>query len=237
MQYLGGKSRIASQIINYIEAERSESQVWVEPFMGSCSVLSQARGKRIGSDKHKELVSMFKALQNGWIPPDSITEEEYNKIKNNRSAFPDHLVAFAGFACSFGGMYFDAFARSQEGGGVNFADRGKRMLLKKINLMRDVNFYHCDYYELDVPDKSVIYCDPPYKNTVGYGFEFNHDDFYQWCRDKVKEGHKVYISEYESPFRKVWKCNLRCAVDKKAGMREECLFSVHEPSLFTLRKY
>lgn len=235
MQYLGGKSRIAHHIINYIEAERGEDSCWIEPFVGSCSVISRARGKRIGSDIHKELISMFKALQAGWIPPSDITEEEYNNIKNNRSAFPDHLVAFAGFACSFGGKYFDTFAIDRRG--VNFADRGKRMLLKKIQRMKEVELHHCQYYDLAIPPKSVIYCDPPYKNTVDYGFDFDHDEFYQWCEDQVRRGHKVYISEYESPFKEVWSCEIRCELNKKATTRVEKLFSVHEPASFSLRKY
>jgi len=235
MQYLGSKRRIANKIINYIELERSPESCWVEPFAGSCSILAKAKGKRIGSDINKELISMFKALQAGWIPPAEITEEEYNNIKNNRSGFPDHLVAFVGFGCSFGGKYFAGYARNKRG--RNYASKSRNSLLRRIKLLLNVELYHCQYYDLNIPSKSVIYCDPPYRNTTGYGLDFNHDEFYQWCEDQVKKGHKVYISEYQSPFREVWSCEINCTLDKKAETKIEKLYSVHEPSMFTLRGY
>lgn len=58
-----------------------------------------------------------------------------------------------------------------------------------------------DYQNLrfDDPD-GVIYCDPPYKNTDGYGTKkgakFNHDAFYDWCERQTLP---VYISEYSMP--------------------------------------
>lgn len=235
MQYMGSKGRIANKIINYIELERSPESYWVEPFAGSCSILAKAKGKRIGSDINKELIAMFKALQDGWIPPAEITEDEYNAIKNNRSNFPDHLAAFVGFSCSFGGKYFAGYAKNKRGD--NYASQGRSRLLKRIRSLLDVELYHCQYYDLNIPSKSVIYCDPPYRNTTGYKFDFNHDEFYQWSEDQVKKGHKVYISEYQSPFKEVWSCKINCDLDKNGETRIEKLYSVHEPSMFMLKGY
>ena len=50
------------------------------------------------------------------------------------------------------------------------------------------------------PSECVIYCDPPYINTAGYlSGSFNHDEFYDWCIEKAKQGYKVFISEYDMP--------------------------------------
>jgi len=236
MRYLGSKRRIANKIINYIELERSPESYWVEPFAGSCSILAKAKGKRIGSDINKELIAMFKALQAGWIPPSKITEDENNAIKNNRSGFPDHLVAFVGFGCSFGGKFFSGYAKDSLKK-QNYALESKNALLKISSKIKDVELYHCQYYDLDIPSKSVIYCDPPYRNTTDYKFNFNHDEFYQWCEDQVKKGHKVYISEYQSPFKEVWSCEINCVLDKKTKTKIEKLYSVHEPSMFMLKGY
>lgn len=43
---------------------------------------------------------------------------------------------------------------------------------------------------------SVVYCDPPYKGTAGYGEEFDHEAFYDWCR---KQENLTIISEYDMP--------------------------------------
>lgn len=42
---------------------------------------------KIGNDIHKELVAMFQAIQSGWKFPMHITEEEYNKDKENKTLF------------------------------------------------------------------------------------------------------------------------------------------------------
>jgi DNA adenine methylase len=47
--------------------------------------------------------------------------------------------------------------------------------------------------------QALIYCDPPYANTADYDTEFDHNEFYEWCNDKVEEGHIVLVSEYNMP--------------------------------------
>lgn len=53
------------------------------------------------------------------------------------------------------------------------------------------------YEQLQIEPDSVIYCDPPYKNTHGYiSGVFDHEAFYEWC---MKQTAPVYISEYYMP--------------------------------------
>lgn len=60
-----------------------------------------------------------------------------------------------------------------------------------------------DYREYVYHDGDVVYCDPPYAGTGGYGREFDHDAFWQWCRTR---DFPVYVSEYRAPedFISVW---------------------------------
>ena len=53
-----------------------------------------------------------------------------------------------------------------------------------------------DYRNVEILPDSVIYCDPPYKDTCDYGMEFDHEDFYDWCE---KQTALVLISEYWMP--------------------------------------
>lgn len=56
--------------------------------------------------------------------------------------------------------------------------------------------YVGDYRDVEIEDDSVIYCDIPYRGTDGYGSEFDHEAFYDWCeRQRVP----VFISEYWMP--------------------------------------
>lgn len=53
-----------------------------------------------------------------------------------------------------------------------------------------------DYRDVEIPADSIIYCDIPYFSTNGYGKQFNHKDFYEWCRQQTVP---VFISEYSMP--------------------------------------
>lgn len=59
-------------------------------------------------------------------------------------------------------------------------------------------------FKLPKADECVIYCDIPYKGTQTYNhdgekLEFDYEAFYNWVRDKSKQGYKIYISEYQMP--------------------------------------
>ena len=53
-----------------------------------------------------------------------------------------------------------------------------------------------DYRNVEILPDSVIYADIPYKSTCGYGMDFDHEAFYDWCE---KQTALVLISEYWMP--------------------------------------
>lgn len=55
-----------------------------------------------------------------------------------------------------------------------------------------------DYRDVYIPDSAVVYCDPPYASTGGYGRGFDHRAFYAWCR-AVGKRHPLFVSEYWMP--------------------------------------
>lgn len=236
MRYLGGKTRIVKQIVNYMSAVRDDDMTWVEPFMGSGKVISRVNNPRIGADVNHELISLFKMLQQGYKPPTDVSEDLYNEIKNNQDSYPAHLRGFVSFACSFAGMRWASYAKDAQN--TNYALRGYNALMKQKHLMHGVDLYSCDYKSLKIPPRSLIYCDPPYINTAGYGFDFDHSEFYQWCIARANEGHLVFISEYEAPFEMVWSKEVNVTVSKdKVIKKTEKLFRVHKEQQFKLRKY
>ena len=87
------------------------------------------------------------------------------------------------------------------------------------------------YKEVELPEPSecVIYCDPPYINTAGYIGDFNHDEFYDWCIEKAKQGYKVFISEYDIPrdrFKSIFNVDKRQTLNGKGSgkVKQEHLF-------------
>lgn len=238
MQYLGGKSRIAKKIINFTLAERHQGMTWVEPFMGSCKVLSLVDGERIGNDINYDVVSLMKALQNGYVPPTEISEDLYTKMKANKEMYPPHLRGFVGHACSFAGQPWGTFARDPKGG-TNFAAKGSRALVKLSKLIKGVEFQHGSYEDLKIPPKSLVYCDPPYDGTTGYGFKFVQADFLYWCKQLVKDGHLVFISEYSLPneYEIVWEKEVFVSASRSGSRNIERLYRLHRPQSFFLRSY
>jgi DNA adenine methylase len=160
--------------------------------------------KRIGNDIHKELIALFKKLQEGWIPPEHISEDEYNKVNKNKGDYPDWYVGFIGFCATFGSKYFGGYARGFKEDKVTPRDipnEAIRNLMSQVPDIKDVEFVNEDYLTLDETKlhNCVIYCDPPYQDTTKYvtgGFEY--DVFWQWVRDTSKDNF-VLVSEYNAP--------------------------------------
>jgi len=215
MKYMGSKNRIAKHILPIMLKDRKEGQYWVEPFVGGANMIDKVTGNRIGADFNQYIATMWKSLASGWAPP-VITKEEYNNIKSKKESYPEDLVGWVGVACSYSGKWLGGFA-----GKVN-TKQGTRDYQKEafINLEKQrpdilgVEFKHASYDELEIPAKSIIYCDPPYEGTTGYKDKFNHAEFWQWCRDKSKEGHTVFISEYNAPddFECIWQQEVKSSL-------------------------
>jgi len=198
MQYFGGKARIAKELVKYLKSKRKDGQVYIEPFVGSGWVMERMDGVRFGYDKHKYLIAMFKELQNDWIPPTTISEQEYFHIKDNKDENP-HLTGFVGFGCSFAGKWFGGYARTSPNRKTNYCLSAHNSILKKMDNLKDVTFEEKDYTDLNLSN-ALIYCDPPYKGTTGYGLvgEFDSNEFWNKVREWSKDNF-VVVSEYNAP--------------------------------------
>ena len=77
-----------------------------------------------------------------------------------------------------------------------------------------IKLEHRSVFDLNFPKPCTIYCDPPYAGTTKYKDEFDHDKFYDWCRERKKEGHAVFISEYWMPddFKCIWEKNVNVSI-------------------------
>lgn len=219
MQYLGGKSKIAKKLVEFLEKNRKKDQLYVEPFLGGCNILPLISGKRIGAEINQDLVMLYNAVQNGWLPPTSISENEYKELKNAKSSA---LRGFAGVACSFSGKWFGGYARS---GDRNYALNGYNGLKKMAIKIEDATIINSSYEQLEIPDGSMVYCDPPYANTTEYKNKFDTEAFWRWAR-KLSKSCDVYISEYTAPndFECVWELERNLEMCKNGRKRIEKLF-------------
>lgn len=75
--------------------------------------------------------------------------------------------------------------------------------LQSVEARGHVTATNEDYRDYEYREGDVVYCDPPYAGTEGYGGEFDHDAFWEWVRTRT---YPVYVSEYRAPddFIPVW---------------------------------
>ena len=201
---MGGKSRISKQISEILNSAINKNKPFVSLFCGSCAIESKVQADvKILNDKHPYLIAMWQALQNGWMPPDVVTKEEYYHVKANMDENPA-LTGFVGFGCSFGGKWWGGYAKDKRGD--DYCGQAKRGLLKDFSGVRHATFTCLDYHDVEIPDGAVVYCDPPYANTTGYTVgQFDTNEFWDYMRQLSKRC-DVYISEESAPddFECIW---------------------------------
>ena len=201
MQYFGGKHRTSKLIAEYLNSQLQDQQPFVDLFCGSCNIISKINPlrKRIANDKHFYLVEMWTAFLNGKPFPTKITKEDYAHIKLNKEDDPA-LTGFVGFGMSFGGKWFGGFTGEVSKNGQDYLKCAVSGTEVKLKGLRGVDFFNRDYYNVPIPDGAVVYCDIPYRGTTAYCKSevgaFDHEAFYNWAKDMIGIGHKVFISEY-----------------------------------------
>ena len=235
MKYMGSKNRIAKEILPIILKNRKESQWYIEPFCGGLGTFDKVNGNRIASDKNKYLIAMWKGLQENRERPYEISKELYSKARmeyNNETnnEFDDFMIGWIGWMGSFNGRFFDG-GYSGNSGGRNYVDEQIRNTEKQIPLLSGATFISCNYDELVYPENSIIYCDIPYNNSKQYSTskDFNHAEFWQWCRNMKDKEHIIFVSEYQAPedFVCVWKKEVTNSLNTKLTYRPiERLFTL-----------
>ena len=227
MKYQGSKNRHAKEILPIILKDRTEGQYFYDLFCGGMNLIDKVDGNRIANDKHFYLIEMWKALQEGWIPPREISKCDYDSVKNNPELFADYLIGYIGFNGSYNGKYFGGYAgnvKIKDGSFRNYPREAYNNIIKQLPSIRDIIFSNKPYDEVALKPNSIIYCDIPYKNTTKYKTgDFDYDKFYQWCIEKHNEGHQVFISEYYMPedkFECVWKKEVNSSLTKDTGSKK-----------------
>lgn len=225
---MNSKKRIAKYILPIMLKNRRINQYYVEPFAKKMNTIHLVAGNRIANDINEYVIEMWKAVvERNWIPPVFVDEATYNEIKHNKTKYPKELVGFVGSALSFGSKWFDNYARNKKE--TNFAIEGRNNIMKKVDNLKNVKFSSVSYDKLIIPSNSIIYCDLSYQNVSKYRNEIDYNAFFDWCRKKSKEGHSVFVSEYDAPsdFKKVWSHELKRNLSTKTRkFKKECLFTI-----------
>ena len=230
MVYMGSKNRIAKELIPIITKDLKPNQWYVEPFVGGANMIDKIEHPyKLGADNNKYLIALLEAVQNGQELPEHITKDEYIAVKTNKDNYPDWYVGFVGFVSSFRAKFFGGYSgycTTKTGIQRNYIKERINNILKQN--LDGIKLVCSSYDALDIPANSIIYCDPPYNGTTKYKDSFDSDAFWQWCRDKAKEGHTVYVSEYNAPedFKCIWEKQIDSNLGGTSKTATEKLFTI-----------
>jgi len=222
---MGSKARISKEILPIILKDRKQDQWYVEPFVGGANLIDKVNGKRIGADVNFYLIDALKLIRDcpESLPKNNteFTEQDYKLIKKDPGNI---LFGYAGFALSYGGKWFGGWGRDKQGE-RDYVAEAYRNAIRQSPKLQDVIFTCTSYYDLMIPENSIIYCDPPYQGTTKYTKNetpFDHEIFWAWCRNKTKQGHKVFISEYNAPddFKCIWEKEIVSSLTKDTGSKK-----------------
>lgn len=221
MKYIGSKRRLAKYILPIMLAERKEGQTWVEPFVGGANLIEKVDGVRIGADNNKYLIAYLKKIQEGWVP-NRITEDEYKVIKENMVSYPPEVVGFALVGCSFSGLWASGYAKPVPGR-QDYVGEAIRNAIKQGPKLKGIDFRASGYEELNIPENSFIYCDPPYQSSTPGCYlakKFDSEKFFGWCRKMALAGHTVFVSESKAPedFKLIWENQIALTLVKQEGI-------------------
>ena len=190
LSYLGGKSRLASQIVTQIPMDHT---CYVEPFCGACWVLfAKEPGKvEVINDKDSELTCFWRVVQNHLIPfldlfKNAVTSRQIFEWEKEKR--PETLTDLQR-AVRYFYLQKNAFAGKTTGRtfgtattknpGINFNSL-EDDLLQIHWRMQNVMIEHLDALDCirryDRP-KTFFYIDPPYYDTTGYAVPFGHQDY------------------------------------------------------------
>lgn len=236
MKYMGSKAKHADEILEAIMESFpmafTTKENWIEPFVGGANMIDKIKANvtRYGNDSNGFVVAMFKALQNGWTPPDNLSEDDYQYFRKLSKFDPsgdmnlDALVGFAGIGCSYSGKWFGGYARgdSKNGNPRNYCLESKNNLMAQLENIKEVIFSSGDYRSMVIPPNSIVYCDPPYQGTTKYKDGFDHERFWKWCDKLVEQGQNVFVSEYAAPegWNCIWEKKVNNSLTKDTGSKK-----------------
>ena len=238
MRYLGSKARIKKEIIPIITEHLDGSNEFVDAFMGGANIIDSVEyEKKVGLDISKYTIAVWREIRHngiGWIPQ-AFDEEEYYAVKRaykdkSYQLYDCAMIGYVGNCLSYGSKWWGGFAKYNPKKNEDHVKEAYNGIKKQVNNFKNLSnttFMDMSYDEYEYKPNSVIYCDPPYMDTIGYESSFGHNKFWEWCREMSKKGHHVYVSEYTAPsdFKCIWRKSVKESVGKNVNQKVEKLFT------------
>lgn len=211
MKYIGSKAKFASDIVPILQSIINENGIkhYVEPFVGGFNIIDKiVCENRLGNDIDPIVCELVEACRENPALLDLLqtpTREEYYDVRDNSYKYQGWyraaVLLFASYNARVYGGCYGATAKTKDGGVRNYFEESKANFKRQIPNLKGILVGCCDYRDLRFPthENVLIYCDPPYADSIGYGKNFDTAEFWEWCRKQANGGHIVVVSEYAAP--------------------------------------
>lgn len=214
--YWGGKWKSSKAMSKTIAEYAPDREMqYLEPFCGGCAVANrmfELGYKKIAlGDIHPDLIILLEAIKAKKTLPFSnenqfLSKEEFKYWKSQET--PSLERAVVGFCHTWMCAWFSSHhSRPRQHCDMPWY-RAKGWCTLQ-NMLQISEIRNCTYEEWN-PKNCIIYCDPPYKNTLcKYLGKFDHEKFWK-VMDEWAKFNIVFVSEFIGPndcknWKIVWK--------------------------------
>ena len=213
-----GRLPIRPKWVSREDFSKTEDPVVKYCFSFGNSGKSYLYGREIEPLKH----ALHRAVVDGDLslfPAD--TQEILKKALAGKTSLHDRRIAAQKVAC-----HLEHLERLE----LEHLERLERLQRLQSGSSSSLVVTQRDYRDVHIPNDAVVYCDPPYARTNGYGMRFDHNDFYRWCR-AVAKSRRVFVSEYQMPpdFKRIAEFEVRAlaGASTNSQIRIEKLFTLN----------
>ena len=205
MVYMGSKRRIKKKLVPILQdyIDNNNVTTYIEPMVGGGNIIDSIKCEnRFGYDVHPYLIELLKHVSenDGADIPLDISREEYYNVKDHLDDYPMWYAGLVGFCASYSGKWMAGYASCYRKNGKSRASEMLNNIRKQAPLLKGIQFDCRHYKDIPLVPGSLVYLDPPYRNTTSYNGAkgLDYEELYDWLREASKTC-KVFVSEYQMP--------------------------------------
>ena len=233
MRYCGSKRRFMKYLLPVFTKGMKKDDTFVDLFGGGMNVVCEVDTiNKVAVDYNKYIIALWQEIQTNGMSniPSQVSEEMYNDVKrayiNDDKRYEDYIIGYVGACCSFGGSWFNGYARfnsKKNEDHIKEAYNGLTTQVINFKHLDKVKFVYDSYDQIHLDEKMIVYCDPPYASTKKYETDFDNAKFWEWARKTSKKVKKLFVSEYEAPddFKCVWQMKKKDGLCTYKGKKQK----------------
>lgn len=226
--YMGSKAKYKKYIVPILQEAIDKNNVtqYIECFVGGANVIDAIKcEKRVGYDRSDTLIALLCQMRDDF---DSVLKDGNRELWDKGKGYvkdgimPNDMTlaeigAMEFFASFSNGGFPRGYAKNSET--RDYFNEAYRNAEKQAPLLKGIEFYCQNYWELKPVKNAVIYLDPPYQGTKHYGYanqpRIDYRHFWNWVR-KLSKNNFVFVSEQTAPndFKSVWTQEVRRTTGK-----------------------